>query len=196
MSGFGQVTRGQLVVSVNAIAEELKIDRSKVRRCIDRWVRIGWITRDRLPVQRPTKVSANLPSLITVVNYDNYDVSRESADQLSGQSATNERTGGEPERKRKDRRANRKEIFEQRDAGFSVLKTAAKGSRDQSEREQISDAQFLYFANSIARWRDETGHIFVGGDGESYARAFHRRFGITPARWQEIQRQFADVSGF
>jgi hypothetical protein len=197
LSHYGPISlrRGQLILSVNATARELKIDRSKVRRCIERWERIGWIRREPLPIHRPTNTSANLPSLLTIVNYDDCDTRRADVDQPPSQSTTSRRTNGDPEQKREVRRVNKKGVSEPQRAEPSMPRVGLNNSHPGSPRKLMSEGQFLYLTSQIAKWREDYGDIFVGGDGDSLARAFQREFGMTTEYWQDVQRRFAHISG-
>jgi len=174
------VRRGQVIFSANASAKRLGIDRSKVRRCIERWERIGWITREPLPVPYPTNPSANLPSLLTLADYDICEADRDGSDQPSDQRATADRTTRDPERRKKAVKGRMKVNLNSERATKSknaFIKTAP-----------MSRGQFLYLASRIATWREEVGSLYVGE--ESYKSAFSREFQMTSEDWDQIRRQF------
>ena len=58
-------------------------------------------------------------------------------------------------------------------------------------KHEMSFAQFMYLATRVAKWREENAHLYVGGDGADYDRAFRKNFSITAKTFEDLQKKFS-----
>lgn len=61
-------------------------------------------------------------------------------------------------------------------------------------KREMSFGQFVYLATQVAKWRVENAHIYDGGDGTGYARAFRKNFSISLKVFEELREKFSAES--
>ena len=172
--GLIDLKHGQALISLRTLSQELKIERTKIGRCLDKWARQGLISLEpsrAVDAQSGEQLAAHrnapFPTVVTINDYDLYTQSPPRSAQSNAHTARSSRTKTTPEGEEKTRKR-----------------------RTRKASPSITERQYIFLANRISDWQGDYGGLYAGGGEESYERAFEQRFGISKAYWDRLRQQF------